>query len=114
MGLSPRYFVSGGKVRMISAKNNTLLDDENSTDENKPARDVLTRHSLHLFNPSNFSPSAVSFACEQFFFSHSRGSPGKAKPCGGSISCHERMRIFRKSSRESSAGVIEMYCAIRT
>src|SRR6266446_9522576 len=70
--------------------------------------------SLHRFNPSNFSPSGVSLAGEQFFFSHSRGSPGKADPRGGSISLQERIRISRRSSRDSSAGVMEVYWAMRT
>ena len=45
-----------------------------------------------LIRPSSFSPSGVSVAVAAFFFSQSRGSPGKHRAWGWSSSRQSRMR----------------------
>src|SRR5687767_3239428 len=68
----------------------------------------------HLSMPKSFLPKGESSAGPYFVCSHFLGSPGKAYPSGARLSLHEEIRHWLNCSLSSSAGIIEMYCAIRT
>ena len=69
---------------------------------------------LHASTPSNFSPSGVSSGGRAVFLFPFTRVARESKPLRRFHLSPGRMRISRRSSRDSSAGVIEMYWAMRT
>src|SRR5882724_3140484 len=68
----------------------------------------------HLSNPKSFLPNEDNSAVLYFVCSHFLGSPGKAYPSGAFLSLQDEIRHWRSSSLPSSAGIMEIYCAMRT